>query len=167
MEMSENTAHGTTVGADEQPQMYEFTAIYGSYHILGDRLYLCIIGLLSAAWLSAQWRRHVAQDLNAGCWYGWDALGLVVVALLGQKQKWALACVFTSSYFVWTRLPGSPFDSFRLPSFGAFLDTATKVNSKIAKAATVSPSALYAGLQTRSQHSCLATTWSVATAWPP
>jgi hypothetical protein len=140
MEMSEETtALSTTVGIDEEPHIYEFTAIYGSYHILSDRLYLYIVTLLSAVWLFAQWRGHVARDLNAGCWYGWDALGLASVVLLGHKRKWALACVFTSSYFVWTRLPGSPFDSFSLPSFGTFLKASTQANSKVAEAADSQP----------------------------
>jgi hypothetical protein len=140
MEMSEETtALSATVGIDEEPHIYEFTAIYGSYHILSDRLYLYIVTVLSAVWLFAQWRRHVARDLNAGCWYGWDALGLAFVALLGHKRKWALACVFTSSYFVWTRLLGSPFDSFHLPSFGTFLKASTQANSKVAEAADSQP----------------------------
>jgi hypothetical protein len=135
MDMSETTTN-------EEPLIHEFTAIYGSYYILGDRLYLYIIALLSAAWLSAQLRRYLVRDLNAGCWYVWDTFGLASVALLGQKQKWALACVFTSFYFVWTRLPGSPLDNFRLPSFGTFLETSTKrstIDSKIAGTADSEP----------------------------
>ena len=134
--MAETTAHGTT---DEEPYIHEFTAIYGSYHVLGDRLYLYIIALLSVVWLYAQWRRYTTRDLNAGCWYVWDALGLTVTAVLAQQKKWALACVFTASFFLWTRLPGSPFDSFRLPSFGRFLDTSTKASSKIAEAVDSQP----------------------------
>lgn len=64
----------------------------------------------------------MARDLNAGCWYGWDALGLAGVAYFGQQQQWGVASIFTSSFFVWTRLPGSPFDGFRLLGFNAFLE---------------------------------------------
>ena len=136
MGMSDTTAHGTAGRTDEEPYIHEFTAIYGSYYVLGDRLYLYIIALLSTAWILAQRRRYTTRDLNAGCWYGWDALGLALVTILCQQQRWALACVFTSSFFVWTRLPGSPFDTFQLPSFGKFMGTATKANSTIAAAAT-------------------------------
>ena len=142
MDMAETTAHGTTGHTNEEPYIHEFTAIYGSYHVLGDRLYLYIVALLSAVWLYAQWRRYTTRDLNAGCWYVWDALGLTVTAVLAQQKKWALACVFTASFFLWTRLPGSPFDSFRLPSFGKFLDTSTKrstANSKVTEAVDSQP----------------------------
>lgn len=143
MDALENTAHSTSASTDEEPpHIYEFTAIYGSYYVLSDRLYLYIITLLSAAWLFAQLSRYVARDLNAGCWYAWDAFGLVMVALVGQKQQWALACIFTASFFVWTRLPSSPFDSLRLRSFNAFLETSTRrstANSKISEAADSQP----------------------------
>lgn len=39
--------------------------------------------------------------------------------MLGQRQLWAEAVVFTAAFFTWTRLPGSPFDDFWPPSFGA------------------------------------------------
>ena len=142
MDMSKTTAHSTSALANERPDIHEVTAILSSYSVLEDRLYLEIIAWLSIAWLFAQLQRYIARDLNAGCWYVWDAFGLAFVSLLAQRQKWALACVFTSSFFVWTRLPGRPLDNFRLPSFGTFLKTSAKrcpVNSKTAETVDAQP----------------------------
>lgn len=98
-----------------------------SHSTLKDELYLYILGILAVFWLAIQLRRVKARKpLDAGCWYGWDALGMAVVALHAQQQRWVLACIFTSSFFVWTRLPGSPLNDFRLPSFGTFLERASK-----------------------------------------
>ena len=157
MDMAETTAHGTTGHTNEEPYIHEFTAIYGSYHVLGDRLYLYIVALLSAVWLYAQWRRYTTRDLNAGCWYVWDALGLTITAVLSQQQKWALACV--SSRRLSSSGPGYQVAhstaSACLLSAGFWTHRPKQV-PRSPKPWTVSPSVLYAGLQTTSLQSCLA-----------
>ena len=124
METSTRTsAAGNTAEAIQR--LREIVAVETS-HIIQDKLRLYIIAALSLLWLSAQLQRYIARNPNAGCWYGWDALALAAVAFFGQQNRYAAACVFSSAYFVWTRLPGSPFNDSHLPSFGAFLETTSE-----------------------------------------
>jgi hypothetical protein len=124
MESSTRTsAAGNTAEAIQR--LREIVAVETS-HIIQDKLRLYIIAALSLLWLSAQLQRYIARNPNAGCWYGWDALALAAVALFGQQNRYAMACVFSSAYFVWTRLPGSPFNDSHLPSFGAFVETTSE-----------------------------------------
>jgi hypothetical protein len=118
-------ARSTAESAKDQSHPREITTIE-SFHIIQDRLRLHIITALSLLWLSAQLQRYIARNPNAGCWYGWDALALAAVAFFVQQKQHAIACVFTSAYFVWTRLPGSPFNDLHLPSFNTFLETTSK-----------------------------------------
>lgn len=112
--------------ATKGPSGYDQYTKIESYRILETKFYPYILTLLTLIWLTAQYPRY-KRHLNAGCWYGWDAMGVAVVGVLCQRKKWAAACVFTSAFFVWTRLPGSPLgDHLRLPSFGAFLRNAQK-----------------------------------------
>ena len=121
METSTRTsAAGNTAEAIQR--LREIVAVETS-HIIQDKLRLYIIAALSLLWLSAQLQRYIARNPNAGCWYGWDALALPAVAFLCQQKQLAIACIFTSAYFVWTRLPGSPFNDLHLPSFTTFLET--------------------------------------------
>ncbi|KAM0714780.1 hypothetical protein Q7P37_009244 [Cladosporium fusiforme] len=115
-----SAAHSTAEATGDTLRTGEVITIESS-HIIKDELRLYIIATLSLLWLSAQLQRYIARDPNAGCWYGWDALALVVVAFFSQQKHYAIACVFTSAYFVWTRLPGSPFNDMHLPSFRVFL----------------------------------------------
>ncbi|KAL1589488.1 hypothetical protein WHR41_01809 [Cladosporium halotolerans] len=119
----------STAKATEDPLRLREVITIESYHILQDKLRIYIIVTLSLLWLSAQLRRYVARDLNAGCWYGWDALALPAVAFLCRQKQLAIACIFTSAYFVWTRLPGSPFNDLHLPSFTTFLETSSSQHS--------------------------------------
>ena len=120
-----HTASSTTKSIPEPTRPQELITLQSSY-MLQDEMRVYIVAILSLVWLSAQIRRCIEKDLNADCWYGWDALGLAVMAFLGQQQRWAVACIFSAFFLVWTRLPGSPFNDFHLPSFGAFLETASE-----------------------------------------
>jgi len=113
----------STAEAIQDPFRLRAIAAVETSHIIQDKLRLCIIAALSLLWLSAQLQRYIARNPNAGCWYGWDALALVAVTVFSQRNQYAVACVFTSAYFVWTRLPGSPFNDLHLPSFSTFLKT--------------------------------------------
>ena len=127
METSTRTsAAGNTAEAIQR--LREIVAVETS-HIIQDKLRLYIIAALSLLWLSAQLQRYIARNPNAEFWYGWDALALAAVAFFGQQNRYAAACVFSSAYFVWTRLPGSPFDDSRLPSFDSFLKTTSEHNT--------------------------------------
>jgi len=119
------SAHATAEAIEDHFRLREITSIDTS-RIIQDKLRLYIIAALSLLWLSAQLRRYIARNPNAGCWYGWDALALAAVALFSKRNQYATACVFTSAYFVWTRLPGSPFNDLHLPSFSTFLETTSE-----------------------------------------
>jgi hypothetical protein len=116
----------STAEAIQDPFRLRGIAAVETSHIIQDKLRLCIIAALSLLWLSAQLQRYIGRNSNAGCWYGWDALALAAVAVLSQQNQYAVACVFTSAYFVWTRLPGSPFNDLHLPSFSAFLEATSE-----------------------------------------
>ena len=119
METSTTTAsaaRSTAEAVEDTFRLREIAAVETSY----------IIAALSLLWLSAQLRRYIARNPNAGCWYGWDALTLAAVAFFVQQKQHAIACVFTSAYFVWTRLPGSPLNDLHLPSFNTFLETTSE-----------------------------------------
>jgi hypothetical protein len=120
-----STARNTADAIKDLFRLREIITIDTSY-ILQDKLRFYIIAALSLVWLSAQVRRYTARDLNAGCWYGWDAFALAAVAFFCGQKRYAIACAFTSAYFAWTRLPGSPFNDLHLPSFSAFLETASE-----------------------------------------
>jgi hypothetical protein len=114
-----SAARSTAEATEDLFRLQDIIAVETS-HIIQDKLRLCIIAALSLLWLSAQLQRYIARNPNAGCWYGWDALALAAVAVFSQQNQYAVACVFTSAYFVWTRLPGSPFNDLHLPSFSTF-----------------------------------------------
>jgi hypothetical protein len=120
-----SAALGTAEVIEDTFRLRKIAAVETS-HIIQDKLRLYIIAALSLLWLSAQLQRYIARNLNAGCWYGWDALALAAVACFIQQEQHAIACVFTSAYFVWTRLPGSPFNDLHLPSFNTFLETTSE-----------------------------------------
>jgi hypothetical protein len=65
--------------------------------IIQDKLRLYIIAALLFLWLSAQLRRYIARNPDAGCWYGWDALALAAMAFFSQQNQYAIACVFTAA----------------------------------------------------------------------
>jgi len=115
-------AHSTAEAFEDHFRLRDITRIETS-HIIQDKLRLYIVATLSLLWLSAQLRRYLQQNLNTGCWYGWDALALSAVAFFSKRNQYAIACAFTSAYFVWTRLPGSPFNDLHLPNFSTFLET--------------------------------------------
>lgn len=105
----------------EQLNPRQITTIHTS-HIVNEGIQLYIFGALLLLWLLPQIRRYKSKNLNAGCWYGWDGLGFALVAYLCQSQRWAMACIFTTFFLTWTRLPGSPLDDLHLPSFSSFLE---------------------------------------------
>lgn len=117
--MASTTDHRSSLGTLGEDGIRRITTME-SYRIIETEMYPYILAILSLIWLSAQLPRK-SKHLNAGCWFGWDALGFAVVAYLAQQKRWAVACIFTASFFVWTRLPGSPLNDFRLPSFEVFL----------------------------------------------
>lgn len=119
-----SAAHSTAKATRDSFRLLEVTSVETS-HIIHDKLRFYIIASISLLWLSAQLRRYIARDLNSGCWYGWDALAIVAVTLLYEQKQHAMSCVFTAAYFVWTRLPGSPFNELHLPSFDVFLERTT------------------------------------------
>jgi len=120
-----SAALSTAEAIEDTFRLREIAAVETS-HIIQDKLRLYIIAALSLLWLSAQFQRYIARNPNAGCWYGWDTLALAAVACFIQQEQHAIACVFTSAYFVWTRLPGSPFNDLHLPSFSTFLETTSE-----------------------------------------
>jgi hypothetical protein len=120
------SATRSTAEAIEDPFRLRKIIAIDTSHILQDKLRFYIIAALSLLWLSAQVRRYTARNLNAGCWYGWDAFGIAAVAFFCGRKQLAVACVFTSAYFVWTRLAGSPSNDLHLSSFSAFLDATSE-----------------------------------------
>lgn len=108
-----------------------------STRVLQDKLSFYIITVLSLLWLSAQLLRYIEQNLNAGCWFGWDAMALVAVAFSCGQRQYAIACIFTTAFFVWTRPPGSPFNDLNLPSFNTFLATTSKLSGEAADTASL------------------------------
>jgi hypothetical protein len=123
-----SAARSTAETTRDIHRLQEITAVETS-HIIQEKIRLYIIAALSLLWLSAQLQRYIARNPNAGCWYGWDALALAAVAYFCKRNQYAIACVFTSAYFVWTRLPGSPFNDLHLPSFDNFLKTTSEQNT--------------------------------------
>jgi hypothetical protein len=117
------SAARSTANAIEDPFRLRKIVTIDTSYILQDKSRFYIIAALTLWWLSTQVRRYTARDLNAGCWYGWDALGMAAVAFFCGRKQLALACIFTPAYFIWTRLPGSLFNDLHLPSFSTFLET--------------------------------------------
>jgi hypothetical protein len=117
------SAASSTAEAIEDPFRLRKIVTIDTSYILQDKFRFYIIAALSLLWLSAQVQRYTARNLNAGCWYVWDAFGMAAVAFFCRRKQLAVACIFTPAYFIWTRLPGSVFNDLHLPSFSAFLET--------------------------------------------
>jgi hypothetical protein len=74
------SAARSTANAIEDPFRLRKIVTIDTSYILQDKSRFYIIAALTLWWLSTQVRRYTARDLNAGCWYGWDALGMAAVA---------------------------------------------------------------------------------------
>jgi hypothetical protein len=91
-----STAHSTAEAVKDPLGLRNIIAVETS-HIIQDKLRLYIIAALLFLWLSAQLRRYIARNPDAGCWYGWDALALAAMAFFSQQNQYAIACVFTAA----------------------------------------------------------------------
>jgi hypothetical protein len=70
--------------------------LISTHDILSHNLYAHVLVVLTLVWLSAQKKRFWNRDLNAGCWWLWDALGAISTISLCESRQWLMACLLTA-----------------------------------------------------------------------